>query len=194
MYNTSHNYSTGGIYTITIYVIDENNASSETQSLKVMVNTKKIGSLGYLIDKDGDGLYDVFYRETTDRETLIEKNYDEYNIDINNDTKWDYTYSLITNNITIYKATIQNSETKLIIEDFWILIIGFICIITFFVILFVFRNKSKNTRRPKKVKKTKKKTYKYKKKKTKKTKHVEIPIEEIRDIEKEVVKIKKEKK
>ena len=35
-FNTSHNWSTGGVYVIKVYSVDENNASSDVQQFKVL--------------------------------------------------------------------------------------------------------------------------------------------------------------
>jgi len=120
---TNHTWRIGGIYIVTVYAIDENNATSGTQPYRVEINAHKCGSLGYLIDKNGDGTYDVFYRETTGIETLVEKNNGDYYIDINNDSEWDYTYNLTANKLKLHGPMTTGDPIKLIIETRWIILI-----------------------------------------------------------------------
>ncbi len=104
-FHASHTWSIGGIFLITAYATDENNATSPLQMLEVLIDVHGCGSLGFLIDKNGDGIYDVFYRKTTGKETPTEKNNDQYHIDINSDGQWDYTYDFSTDDITGYTQT-----------------------------------------------------------------------------------------
>jgi PKD repeat protein len=113
-FNTTHKWSTGGIYIITYYTLDENNATSSITEYKVMIDAYYCGSLGYLIDKNGDGIYDVFYREETDKETTTQKNNSEYYIDINEDKEWDYIYNFTTKTLQDFKEEgIETSRSPL---------------------------------------------------------------------------------
>jgi len=152
-FNTSHNWSTGGIYVITVYSLDENNASSDVQTYKVLIDVHNCGSLGYLIDKNGDGIYDIFYRETTGKETIVEKNDSDYNIDINDDTQWDYIYNFTTNKIIAYPNAVGENQKSYSIELKWIFlifIIGAFLVIT--IIKIVINAKRKNIKNPAKEK------------------------------------------
>jgi parallel beta-helix repeat protein len=135
-FNTSHNWTVGGIYIVTVYTIDENNATSDTQPLKVLIDAHYCGSIGYLIDKNGNGTYDVFYRETTGKETETEKNGDKYYIDINNDEEWDYIYNFTTNRISNYPtaSVSEEKENSFSLETKWILLIVFIVAVLIFSI------------------------------------------------------------
>ena len=166
-FNTSHNWTVGGIYVIKVYTKDENNATSDTQSLKVLIDAHYCGSLGYLVDKNGNGTYDVFYRETTGRETETEKDGDEYYIDINNDGKWDYIYNFTTDKISDYPAASvsEEKEDSFSLETKWILLIVFIVAI---LILAIAKIAISRWQKPKE--KTKKKEKKIKKEKPKKVK------------------------
>ncbi|MCJ7571561.1 MAG: hypothetical protein MUO82_06770, partial [Candidatus Thermoplasmatota archaeon] len=110
-FNTTHRWSTGGIYNILVYTLDENNATSDKQNYTVLIDAYYCGSIGYLVDKNGDGTYDVFYSKTTDRETNIQKNNSGYNIDINDDKEWDYIFNVTTNKLTANKINIYNTST-----------------------------------------------------------------------------------
>ena len=152
-FNTSHTWSTGGVYVITIYSMDENNASSDVQLFKVLIDAHYCGTLGYLIDKNGDGIFDVFYRETTGKETSVEKNESNYNIDINDDSKWDYIYNFTTNKIKAYpNADVQNLNS-FSIDLKWILLILIISsFLVITIIKIVISAKLKNKQKPAKEK------------------------------------------
>jgi len=189
---TNHTYMIGGVYVITIYTLDENNATSETQLYKVEINAHKCGSLGYLIDKNGNGTYDVFYRETTGIETLVEKKDGDYLIDINDDGEWDYIYNFTTNKLSQYGSLTADNPGNFTIEAKWIILI---VIVFAFSILIVSKividkaEKNKNKLDTKTKTKKKKDNKKSKSKKTSKTKK-DGPEE----IEKEIDKLLAKKK
>jgi len=152
-FNTTHNWSTGGVYVITVYSMDENNASSDVQLFKVLIDAHYCGTLGYLIDKNGDGIFDVFYRETTGKETSVEKNESDYNIDINDDKKWDYIYNFTTNKIIIYPSAVGENLNSFSIDLKWILLILIISsFLVITIIKIVINSKLKNRQKPTKEK------------------------------------------
>ena len=195
-FNTSHNWTKGGVYIITAYVKDKHNSTSDTQQFKVIIDAHKCGSLGYLVDKNGDGEYNVFYRETTNRETPIEKNSDEYNIDINNDEKWDYIYNFTTSQVRNYPNPTDEKIDEFTIETKWIILFVFIfaALILGIAKYAIYRSKTpkkKPKKKPKKISKKKldKKTKKPKKKKTKKkTKKPKSKKKKMKKAEKEIDK------
>jgi len=159
VFNTKHNFKTGGVYSIDVYVIDESNTPSETQTFKILISSHTCGSLGYLIDKNGDGVYDVFYRETTDRETKTQKNNNEYYIDINGDQNWDYKYNFTTDEVLKYSSSLEQEGQEFNFDTNWIMIIIGIPIILVIIvaILIIIKisktEKSKTTKKPKEIKK-----------------------------------------
>ncbi len=157
VFNTSHSWSTAGVYIITVYTLDENNATSDKQNYTVLIDIDAhyCGSLGYLIDKNGDGNYDVFYNQIKGKETNIQKNNSEYYIDINDDLQWDYKYNIITNKISEYNSSSKQESSKIIIEPkFIILTIIAIIIIIFLIIILKNLIKRKNET-PKEIKQEK---------------------------------------
>ena len=154
-FNTSHSWSTGGIYNIIVYTLDENNATSNNQNHTVLIDAYYCGSLGYLIDKNGDGTYDAFYHKTTGKETNIQKNKNEYKIDINDDQEWDYKYNITTNKITEYNSSPIQKSSILNIEPKWIILtIAAVIIIIFLIIILKILIKRKNET-PKEIKQEK---------------------------------------
>jgi parallel beta-helix repeat protein len=169
-FNMSHNWSIGGVYIVTAYTKDNNNATSEEIPYKIIIDAYYCGSFGYLVDKDGDGIFDVFYRDSTGRETATEKNGDEYKIDINNDSKWDYRYNFSTKNIFTYQTAAVGSTDSFTLEAKWIMLIVIIsAIIILIVVKYAIFNGQKNNKYP-----VKKKEKKFNPKKVKKSKKEKI--------------------
>jgi PKD repeat protein len=164
LFNASHNFSIGGVYVVTIWTKDQNNATSDVQKCKFIIDSHSCGTLGYLVDKDGNGIYDVFYRETTGKETRVEQDGDDYTIDINGDEKWDYIYNFNTDKVQDYSSTPSvNKEDSFILDLKWVLLIIIIGAVGIYLIasnaIFKARN-GKNIpikKKKEKIKKVKKK-------------------------------------
>lgn len=147
-FNVSHIFTTGGIYFINVYVLDENNAQSENQTFKIAINAHYCKSLGYLVDKDGDGFYDVFFREATGRQTDILQEDDTFFIDINGDDVWDYIYDFTADSILIYSAPDVISSEKPESQEIWIILIALICLaIIFIVVVKIAVNKTRKNKK-----------------------------------------------
>ena len=71
-----------------------------------MIDTKYVHDIGYLIDHDGDGVYDVFYSNETGLETAVLKRDDgKYLIDSDGTVGWDYIYDPETDELIEYLET-----------------------------------------------------------------------------------------
>ncbi|MCJ7572372.1 MAG: hypothetical protein MUO82_10950, partial [Candidatus Thermoplasmatota archaeon] len=150
-FNTTHSWSTGGIYDIIVYTIDENNATSDKQNYTVLIDAYYCGTIGYLVDKNGDGTYDVFYNKTTEKETNIQKNNSEYNIDINDDKQWDHTFNITTNKINTYNTSTTQESNTINIEPKWIIpIIALVITTIILILILIFINKRKNEKQKEK--------------------------------------------
>jgi len=104
----SHTWIYADVYNVWVQSIDYNNVSSEKTRLAVLIDTIVVGNIGYLIDQNGDGVYNVFESaEGVDfhliTNTTKQAN-ETYLIDSNGDTKWDYTYDQNTNTLTPYPS------------------------------------------------------------------------------------------
>ena len=97
-----HAWNTPGIYTIMVYSSDNDSASQPT-SLTVLIDVKYVNELGYFINQNADGVYDLFYSNSTMKYTVIQKQADGmYLLDTNGDGEWDYTYNPVTSALTTY--------------------------------------------------------------------------------------------
>lgn len=103
-----HSWNEAGIYTITVRVTDNITISGETKKT-VLIDAYLFGDLGYFIDNNGDGIYDLFCNDTAKIETAVEQQGNgTYLIDINGDKAWDFYYDQVSGTITPF----TEEETK----------------------------------------------------------------------------------
>ena len=57
------------------------------------IDAIRVSDTGYLIDNDGDGVYDSFYNEITSQSSSVGMSDGMYLIDSDGDGDWDFTYN-----------------------------------------------------------------------------------------------------
>ena len=98
----THIWSAPGHYTLTVKASD-NKTESGTATLTILIDVLDVGDLGYLIENDNDGTYDVFHSNATGIETKVEKlSNGNYLIDSDGDGKWDYEYNPASGESRVY--------------------------------------------------------------------------------------------
>ncbi|MBN1280948.1 MAG: PKD domain-containing protein [Candidatus Thermoplasmatota archaeon] len=113
--NTTHNWSTAGVYHVSVYAEDSNHAESDPTHLFVLINVSVefiAGQLsGYLIDYQQNGTYLEFYNNETGQKTTVERQPDgTYLIDSDGDGDWDYQYNVTTGVLTSLAADVPVPE------------------------------------------------------------------------------------
>ncbi|MBN1860414.1 MAG: PKD domain-containing protein [Candidatus Thermoplasmatota archaeon] len=101
-----HSWSEAGIYLVSIKAFDNYTESGRTY-LIVFIDTQYCVNIGYLIDNNSDGTFDLFYCNVTGNKTTLGQENGKYLIDTNNDGKWDYNFDAVAG-----LTTIQNNEKK----------------------------------------------------------------------------------
>lgn len=102
--NASHSWAIAGVYVLKVYAKDKNNATSNIVEHIVYIDSIIVGTIGYLTDDDGDGVYDTFHNDTTGIETDVELPDDKtYLMDNDGDDEWDYVFDPETERLTRYK-------------------------------------------------------------------------------------------
>jgi hypothetical protein len=102
-YTVSHAWTKNNVYTINVFAMDQNNASSDMTHVTIAINVTSVQGYGYVMDTDGDGILDTFYSNSTGLSTTMEKRTDgTYLIDMNGDGAWDHVYDPATNTISEY--------------------------------------------------------------------------------------------
>ena len=109
-YNVMHSWANPGVYTVKVIAVDEHNYSSETAELIVLIDTYYCGNIGYIIDTNSDGIYDLFHSYTTGNETEIKVQNGGYLIDSDEDGKWDFTFDLVSG-LSVYQEEEKDEET-----------------------------------------------------------------------------------
>lgn len=103
--STTHLWETYGFYTLRVYAQDQNNAISEISQMTIAIDVQYLGTLGYLIDSNGDNIFDLFHSNSTSIETQVKILDDgSYLIDTNGDGDWDIIYNPITRHYQEYHA------------------------------------------------------------------------------------------
>jgi parallel beta-helix repeat protein len=109
-YTFSHQWVSPGIYTITLFASDSQTESPST-SLTILIDVKYVKGLGYLINQDDDGIYDMFYSNSTTQETRVQKQADGlYLINSDSDRDWDYSFNPATSVLTVYTPSTPGFE------------------------------------------------------------------------------------
>ena len=86
-----HSWTKAGKYTIQVTASDTTtNSSSE---MTVWIDAIPVDDVGYFLDDDSDGIFDVFHNNVTGLETVMEMRNGVYLIDVNGDQRWDYEYN-----------------------------------------------------------------------------------------------------
>ena len=110
-YNMMHSWANPGVYTIKVNSVDEHNSTSDTTELIVFIDSLYCTGIGYLIDTDSDGIYDLFHCNATGNETGITKTQNgSYLIDSNEDGKWEYSFDLV-NGLSVYQKEEKIDQT-----------------------------------------------------------------------------------
>jgi hypothetical protein len=164
-FTVNHSWIAAGRYNVTVTVTD--NKTTSYSKITVCIDAEQTGDIGYLLDNNGDGIYDTFYSNISKQTTTVQKKDGTYNIDSNGDGTWDYTFDAIKG-LTSYQEPPKKPGYE------------FIIVIGAMALVFIWERKSekkigskKNNLRGKE-KSTKKskntRTKKKRKRKTKKTK------------------------
>jgi len=142
----NHTWTAAGIYSMWVEAFDNESASSGKTNLTILIDAIYVKDIGYLIDENSNGTYDVFRSNKTNNETTVQKqNNETYLIDSNGDTKWDYIYDQKTGTLTSYAAGEETSgETNPNNAVWYALTMGTILgVILLFVIYLATRMKQK---------------------------------------------------
>jgi hypothetical protein len=145
---TNHSFNHSGNYTVNLTITD-NLGAADTATIYALItgetsqnpqptppggnetssdikNLYYLGDIGYLVDNDSDGIYDVFYSNETGNQTRVQKQENgTYLIDTNGDGTWDYSFDPAAG-LTPYQNMNTSKKTP-----------GFECILLFFAVLLI---------------------------------------------------------
>ncbi len=99
-YSVTHRWMNAGRYNLTVTVTD--NQTESSSKITIYIDAIQTRGAGYLLDMDGDGIYDAFYSDETHQTVSIQRNGDSYLIDKDGDGHWEYVYNA-TYGLTSYQ-------------------------------------------------------------------------------------------
>ncbi|MFO7676928.1 MAG: PKD domain-containing protein [Thermoplasmatota archaeon] len=135
----NHTWTSAGKYHMTITAFDNQTLSEPTHHI-VYIDAEEVGDIGYLIDEDGDGVYDILYSYEIEDTTPVEEQDDgTYLLDVDGDGKWDYIYDPITKTLSEYIEDPEEQPLNVLLYGILILII----LLLIFLILLAKRKKPK---------------------------------------------------
>ena len=109
-----------GVYTLKVKAYD-NETYSGTTSYVVLIDVHIVDDIGYITDDDADGIYDTFH--DTGIVTILGRDGDNYLIDSDGDSEWEYIYNSATGEIKIIRNNVESSEASSSSQLFSIFII-----------------------------------------------------------------------
>jgi len=155
--NATHVWTYAGIFNIWVQSKDQNNATSGKTYLTILIDTIKLSDLGYLIDHDGDGVYDMFQSIEGEDFHLVTNTTKQddgtYLIDSDEEIGWNWIYDPQTDTLLPYSAE-PSQETQAGNAIWYALIIGMI-IVLLIILLIYMATKKKNKEDEEKEKTTK---------------------------------------
>lgn len=133
-----HNWSTWGVYTISVTAFDNKTLSGSTD-LVVLIDVIWVKDIGYLIDDDSDAIYDLFHSNVTGRETDVDiLPNGSYLINSDTDSEWDYIYEAETSSLSTVAIEIDTGGEEQPALP-WYIIVGAVIIAIILIIGFLFK-------------------------------------------------------
>ena len=112
----THQWGALGFYLVSMSAQDPSNATSDVYQVLVSIDVRYVGSLGYLINTDGIGPFDMFYSNQTKNQTVVHlQNGNEYLIDTNGDGSFDHLYNTQSGSLKIYPETLGTVYIMLLV-------------------------------------------------------------------------------
>ena len=106
----SHSWASAGKYHIAVTASDTTAISKDT-TFTVFIDVHFVGTLGFLLDMTGDGIYDSFVANATGTPIVVQRLANgSYLLDINNNGKVTYLYNPTTGSLSLM-ATTSNTNT-----------------------------------------------------------------------------------
>jgi len=90
-YTANHSWADAGRYIITVTVTD--NQATSSLKITVYIDAVQTGDIGFLMDNNGDNVYDTFYSYSSKKITTVQNQDGSYKIDSDGNGYWDYIFS-----------------------------------------------------------------------------------------------------
>lgn len=130
----NHKWSTAGRYTINVKSSD-NMTKSVTTTLIILIDALDLGDIGYLIDENSDGIYEIFHSNAIGKKTKVETlSNSKYLINSDGYGTWDYEYNTITNELNFYYKETVEEPVEFYLAIYVLLIVSIFIIFIFFIL------------------------------------------------------------
>jgi len=108
-YELDHSWSLAGKYNLEVRVSD--NDTSSVNEITVLIDAINVGTLGYLTDNDGDGIYDAFYLNVMkNKRNVSRQDNGTYLIDVDGDGKWDHLFDPVSGELSEYEEKQEEGD------------------------------------------------------------------------------------
>ena len=143
----SHTWNDPGKYTIKV-TANDGKTNSKSKEHSVFIDVKIIDGFGYLIDEDSDSVYDCCFIRALEKTVDVEFSEKDncYLIDENNDGEIDYSYDLVTGEITDMGSVSEETKDAGISIQM-IALLGGIILVGIILVAYFSKKNNKNTRR-----------------------------------------------
>lgn len=136
---TKHRWTTPGIYSITVAAQNETDASSPSTFFRVFIDECFVSNIGFLIDTNGNDLFDKFHSNRTRNESMVVERGGSYLIDENGDNTFEYLYDPASGSLIMYIPEPRNTVPLL---EIGVLLVEMV--ILFLTAVFFAREERKN--------------------------------------------------
>jgi len=144
----NHTWTSAGIYNIWVEATDNQGKTSEKTYLTVLIDVIYVKDVGYLIDSNGDGIYDLFHSNETGNETAVQQMADgRYLLDIDGGNSLDHIFDPKTGELITYTPPLNSgniSETK----NWTYFLLWPILLIFVIIVLLLIAKRRKNKEKP----------------------------------------------
>ena len=134
-YVIMHEWTEAGVYTVNVTASDGATISKKVKMV-VLIDAEYVLDLGYLLDIDGDGIYDSFFSNITKIKTSVKQDGENYLIDINGDGNWNYNYDPTDGSVTSVEKEKETTGNNSIFPTEILLVMCMVLIIIFVAIYF----------------------------------------------------------
>lgn len=146
----THFWNAWGIYVVSVKVHDNKTYSGTTEYV-VLIDVLYVKHIGYLIDVNADGIYDLFYSNETMNKTAVEKlENGTYLIDSDGDDLWDYEYDPRTGLLIQYSGEEEIPSDEETDDGLWYLA-GILVILLTAILIMIRKEKTKKKKETKKI-------------------------------------------
>jgi len=153
--NETHQWDVAGVYSMWVEAIDDfegdNGSLSGKTYLTILIDVMYVKDIGYIIDNDGDGVYENFYNNETENTTATE--YDEENESylINSDGAegWEWVYEPPTDTLTEYMEEEAPAEPEPEQDNtiYYMLGLGMLLVILLLLAIYYYMKKKEGSKK-----------------------------------------------